>query len=178
MLATYNRYICQPDFFFQNPLGVIEAEYHRLITIRLHFRVEEIVTDLLLGEYSNLNGPYQPKRRNLLVMRLLIGIACRAITCFEERCRAHRVDLTFADANRQSVLNSHAFKLLEPFLGKPGGLEELTDFREYYDISPEDYHLVEECDEGDIFPDPWYEAHRDWLETFPFPDEPLDDSST
>ena len=111
-------------------------------------------------------------------MRLLIGICCRVITVFEAHCKAYGANLAFADVDRHCVLSSHVFKILEPYLDNAGGVEELTDFRDYYDMNPEDYPLVEECDEDDNFPDPEFEARREWLEYTPFPDEPLDDCDT
>jgi hypothetical protein len=157
---------------------MIEAEYCRIVHLRLLFRIEEIVTERLIGEDSLVFGTRRPKRQKLLDMRVLIGIACQGITFFEERCRAHGVDLDFADINRRCIRSNRAFQLLEPFLDRSTDLEEFTDFQDYCDVAIEDHQVVDECDDSNSSSDLGYERRREWLEYTPFPDEPVDNSST
>lgn len=125
---------------------MIELEYCRIIRIRFLLGVEEIVTELLTGEDPMLFAPSQPGRQKLLDMRVLVGIACRNMALFEERCQAHRVQLSFADIKRQCLRKSPTFKLLEPFIDKTIGLEELINFQECYDVGKENHHIVEDSE--------------------------------
>jgi hypothetical protein len=171
----------QPDRFFQDGrVADIDSEYRRLVNIRLLLRIEEIITELLNGEEAVVFQPSKPYRQKLVDMRMLIGVACRTITLFEEHCVECGVHLEFADIGHQTLMKSRAFKLMEPYLDKSVGLEEFADFRDYHDVCLQDYHIVcndDDDDDGDEYWDSWYERNRSRLEYTPLQDELLEDSS-
>ena len=92
---------------------------------------------------------------------------------FEQRCEAHRVELSFADIKRQCLWKSPTFKLLEPYIDKTGGLEEFINLQECNNVGEEDCRVVEACEGRDS---PWDGARSDSLD-FLMQDEPTERSS-
>jgi len=73
---------------------------------------------------------------------MLVWISGRNMLLFEERCQAHGVELSFANVLLQFLSKSSTFKLLEAYIDKTHGLEELISVQESYEIRED--HPAEE----------------------------------
>jgi hypothetical protein len=113
-------------------VDVLETEYHRILLLGSYLQMEEIMTEILVGEGQNaaVFFRHQPAIQRLQDIRVLLGVAQRGVAFFKECCEEHGLHLDFADLDEQHLchLQEHEpFRLLEPFLDQSVGLKAFTD---------------------------------------------------
>ena len=163
--------------------AAIDAEYRRVLTIRGLLRVEEMVTELQIGEHSASFRPRIPHRRKLIHVRALVWRACQGLLHIEKSCQEHGLDLDFGAIDRQHyalLSGKHPIRVLETYFDKTYGIEDFANFQDYYDQGELDLNcFVDGCSHEDDGSD---SSDSDegmwWPEYIPLSDEEASDRSS